>query len=202
MTDSLTCLQTRPQLPLFVGRDLEDSLAERVERHLAGCAACRLELDHLTRSRARIQGLAGDVGTLGESLWPSIRSELVREGLVRDGRTAAVRGRPADPARRELRPVWQRPALRWTAALAAAAAIAALFFRPHDAPAPAGAPIAAPDFAPAPDAQLAGNTLRKAQPGETPMILEAQPLDMPLERFRRAQTNNPDQLWLVSDEVR
>ncbi len=108
----MSCRRFRKSIPLFVGGELPAAKAEKVERHLAACPACRAEAEEIERARAAVREMAG-AGTAGDftpAEWRTMIREITRE--PGGGRTREVAFR--------LRPV--------LAAAAGALVIAGLFF--------------------------------------------------------------------------
>ncbi len=126
------CAPIEACLPLLVGGELEQPLAEQVEAHVARCARCnsslmalKAALSHLAAERARVDPTV--------DLWPDLQRELVASGrivagpLVRSPESAGGEWGSTKPAK--LRPAGAAASrtsswLRRTALLAAAAGIA------------------------------------------------------------------------------
>ncbi|HUR29408.1 MAG TPA: zf-HC2 domain-containing protein [Planctomycetota bacterium] len=86
------CPKVRQHLVLFAGRDLEEPLCTQVEQHLAGCAACRAELDLLLDARRRI-GVFGAQNARGldaVDLWPEVSAAVRREREAARSEVAAL----------------------------------------------------------------------------------------------------------------
>jgi anti-sigma factor RsiW len=122
MSDDTTPSMSHPEelLATYVGGSLEPSEREAVEGHLAVCDACRREVEYATAARAALvalpelepPGLAeGGLAALGVGVGPAQPADLAER---RAGRAAG-----APPER------WHR--LAWSAGLAAAAVVAAVF---------------------------------------------------------------------------
>jgi hypothetical protein len=122
MSDDATTPMTHPEelLATYVGGSLEPSDREAVEAHLAVCETCRQEMEYATAARAALvalpelqaPGLAeGGLAALGVGVSPAQPADLAER---RAGRIAR------EPAER-----WHR--LAWSAGLAAAAVVAAVF---------------------------------------------------------------------------
>lgn len=75
------CPKVRQHLVLFAGRDLEEPLCAQVEQHLAGCAACRAELEATLAARERIGvfGAHNERGLDSVDLWPAVRASVQSE---------------------------------------------------------------------------------------------------------------------------
>lgn len=128
------CAPIEACLPLLVGGELEQPLAEQVEAHVARCTRCssslsalKAALSHLAAERERVDPTV--------DLWPNLQRELVASGriiadpLLRSSDSAGGEWGDTEPAK--LRPagaVASRNSswLRRAALLAAAAGIAVL----------------------------------------------------------------------------
>src|SRR5277367_5448234 len=71
---------------------MEGELPPEASSHLAGCARCRALVEDLGAISAAAPSLAALDPAPSERLWISLRSDLIKEGLIRDVR-------PAWPAR-------------------------------------------------------------------------------------------------------
>lgn len=174
----------------------------QVQRHLAGCQRCRLEVELAARARAALRALPqleapGLADRALETLRQRARAQgapLPEPGTVPAPAPVAARWRPgrAEPRRRPTRPGWRRlhPArLAWGVGVAAAAALLALVVRlgpltapPAQVPAPGGP--ATPAQAAAPTTYdraalraladtLAGAEGPSATPAEAPLAEQA-----------------------------
>ena len=129
----MTCEQVREQLDDYIDGELGEAEFQEVELHLAECAGCRQEERAVRAVVALAAGLPRHLEPTGD-LWPGIADEIARRR-----RFTLVQS------------VVARPAVRWAAGLAAAAAVvAALWFVPRGTP-PAPQ-VAGP--APTPDATV------------------------------------------------
>lgn len=151
------CSEIRSLLGAAVYNDLDEAERERLERHLASCAACRRERDELGRA-------AGLVGKGEEDLTSSEQDRLLA-GIAR--RTAPVRSRRF---RRSYAPrrSWG-PALAASAALAAAVLLAVFSFDRTESAPPEVAQEPAPEPAPAPIPPAAPVPSQASRPDPGPM---------------------------------
>jgi hypothetical protein len=110
----MTCERVKERLDDYLDGELGEAEFQEVELHVASCAACREE----ERALRAVVSLAAALPRRQEpprDLWPEIAVEIARRR-----RFAVVRS------------VAARPAARWTAGLAAAAAVAvAVWFVPR-----------------------------------------------------------------------
>jgi hypothetical protein len=117
----MSCQEINGRLDDYVDGSLSPDERGRVEEHLAGCAACREELEALRGLLDSAAGLAREIEP-GHDLWPSIEGRLAR----------------AEPA--VARGGWRSQA--WVGLAAAAALVAAVTIqvsRQADSPETAGA---------------------------------------------------------------
>ena len=75
------CRWILDRLPLFVGGDLTVDETRRVERHLIGCAPCRLRRQSLRQSLDLLHLHAGQgdealTAATSESLWPALSAQI------------------------------------------------------------------------------------------------------------------------------
>lgn len=165
-----SCNDVRAHLPLHVGGDLEDPLAEAVRAHVAGCAPCGRALTAARRSREALL-IARVEAPEGLDVWPA-----VAEALALEGRIAAAPRRPRASAAGA---PWRRWAAVAGGALAAGVlGLVALGPGSGTAPTPEPGPIravgleplvysqGAQDTARGPDAALVPVGLRRAGDGE------------------------------------
>ncbi len=162
MTD---CAETRQNLHLFVGGELEPSQASSAKRHLSLCAPCRTALGETTRARELYLRAAVDADAEELDLWPGIRSRLVSEGRLvgatlrdsgqgaraaSDRRSAANREAQSSSGARIVQVSSSRVGRRlvWAGLAAAAAALwlfALPFLRAEPRFVPVTTPIATPE---------------------------------------------------------
>ncbi|MDF1800071.1 MAG: zf-HC2 domain-containing protein [Planctomycetota bacterium] len=84
MDPRTTCTEVEGLLPLFIGGDLEGDDIALVAVHVEGCERCAEALEGVRRARQELRaGLQMAVEGREPQLWPAIRSELHREGLLR-----------------------------------------------------------------------------------------------------------------------
>lgn len=204
---NLACTSARPHLALHAGGDLEPALAEQVEAHLVGCAACRAELVRAQLGRQRIAMLAQSSldGLESVDLWPALRQRLISER-----ERASERREPVAEERDSVHAASRRVGSRlrrvgWLALPLAAAAALLLMFNRGEAPliVPAGSPPSA-----LPAAALAANSgvdmqapqptpqgLRRAAPGDERLRDSARPMDPPSSGLlRRGDPGSPNAL--------
>ena len=93
MDPRTNCTEVEGLLPLFVGGDLESDDLALVAVHVEGCERCAEGLRGVRRARQELRaGLQMAVEGREPQLWPAIRSELHREGLLRaPGEPASLR---------------------------------------------------------------------------------------------------------------
>jgi anti-sigma factor RsiW len=117
--DTNHCAEFRERLSLYVGGDLADAELDAIGLHLADCESCAAEAAAASRARNTfVDGLStwrSEVG--GADLWPSIREQMLAEGLL-EGRAPRLVADPSGPA-----PSWRLRLLRPAKLVAAAAAI-------------------------------------------------------------------------------
>lgn len=78
------CTEVEGLLPLFVGGDLEHEDNTNVGQHIEECAGCALLFKRAELARRELRrGLSELVDGREPQLWPAIREELAREGLLR-----------------------------------------------------------------------------------------------------------------------
>mgnify|MGYP000220804034 CR=1 FL=1 len=78
-----TCTDIEGLLPLFVGGDLDGDDLARVAGHVAGCERCGAGLEAAREARHELRrGLRAGVQDREPELWPAIRAELAKEGLL------------------------------------------------------------------------------------------------------------------------
>ncbi len=75
------CRWVLDRLPLFAGGDLTVDESRRVERHLIGCASCRLRRQGLRQTLDllhlhAVQDNETRVGPAGESIWPALSAQI------------------------------------------------------------------------------------------------------------------------------
>jgi anti-sigma factor RsiW len=135
----MSCRETRPLLPLFVDGELDARQMRSVALHSTRCEPCETEL----RQIERLQDLVAD--------HVRSRAEEIDVNLVWAGIVPRI-GNGAPPWRMRLRDWWETAGARWLvpaplyAALAAAVALAALWWRPVAmGPAPQLAAVSAVD---------------------------------------------------------
>ena len=78
--DPMNCKQAQAGIALWVGRDLEPRVWERVRRHLSGCDACSeywLEMQESHSVLQQVNGLPGRQPR--EPLWPTVRQQIARQ---------------------------------------------------------------------------------------------------------------------------
>jgi hypothetical protein len=172
----MSCAEARFHLHLYVGGDLESSLAETVDAHVAACADCTRALEPMRAARGRLLALRED-GETPVDLWPRIRAGLSERRPA---------GSEVAAPRRSAAAAW------WLAGLAAAAAALYFFAFGPGAQVPSSGvreqapPVATvPDAAPAPQEQLASTDgdqlrgLRRVMPGDERLRDHAQPFVPP-----------------------
>lgn len=123
------CNDVLPQLPLFVGGDLEAHLEAGVRDHLgldddeslSGCAPCREVLESLAASRSAILELPALSPAPRIDVWPGVLAALDADGRL------ARRSLPAAPAGGERAPRARLRLVSWRPAAAAAAVLLAAF---------------------------------------------------------------------------
>ena len=123
-----SCDDVLEMLPLHVGGDLEPASGQAVARHVEHCSSCRVALARAASARdALVSGLGLEVQGGGPALWPSIRAELVRDGVLAEHPGSG----------RVLAGPWRRVAAGLAAAAAIAVFVAPRFLANDDARTPA-----------------------------------------------------------------
>ncbi len=123
----ITCREVEAQVPLHVGGDLEAGLQAVVTRHVASCGECRALWKRAVHAREALL-VAAESPVDVPALWPGVRAELERCGILAGGSTisppavAMAAGRDHAPAAARTVPVW----VRWGGLAAAACAVFAL----------------------------------------------------------------------------
>jgi anti-sigma factor RsiW len=114
-SNTAACSRTDNDLSLFVGGELDPAARRELHRHLETCAESRRRA-HAARAAhvARVQVLNAHDGR-GPDLWPALRAELAREGLLAPPATGTT---PAP-----IPPTASRRFASWTRAAAAAALV-------------------------------------------------------------------------------
>ncbi|MHC4379079.1 MAG: zf-HC2 domain-containing protein [Planctomycetota bacterium] len=141
MTDvhPIDCDAFGDKLPLFVGGDLDADVLASCDTHLAQCAPCRGALERAQRARQTYfevshAAVAQDLEELQLDLWPAVRDELRREGVLQTAPNAQplALGLPAagDVEAQAPQAVGSRFALLRGGVLAAAAAVLAVVMWP------------------------------------------------------------------------
>lgn len=198
------CPKIRQHLALYAGRDLEQPLCVEVERHLAECESCRVELAQAAAARARIAVLGAETARAVESieLWPALGERWVSERA--NAKPAAALSAPRAAPRRIWIPV----------SLAAAAALMIALNWSSEPEAPVAPPIShvvdpsvpIEDVATnAPGADVLGPDalqpdvlknvgLRRAAPGEERLRDSSAPFGMPRSLLRRGSQDTPNSL--------
>lgn len=141
MTDvhPIDCDAFGDKLPLFVGGDLDADVLADCDAHLSRCAACRGALERAHRARQTYfevshAAAARDLEELQLDLWPAVRDELRREGVLQGATSAQplALGLPASEEAQasEPQPARSRFALLQGGLLTAAAAVLAVVVWP------------------------------------------------------------------------
>jgi hypothetical protein len=197
------CPKIRQHLALYAGRDLEEPLCVEVERHLAECESCRIELARAGQARERIAvlGVQTARGVEAIDLWPALGERWASE------KSAATRAPSRTPRRS------RRILIPLALAAAAALVIAQLWnSEPASQAVPPISHVADPIVVPvedvaqhAPGAQraldepgtddLQSGGLRRAAPGEERLRDSSAPFGLPLAPWlRRAAQDTPNSL--------
>jgi anti-sigma factor RsiW len=94
--EATTCTAIEPNLPLYVGGDLDPSALDEVRAHLSVCAACRGRALAAREARRVLRSglLRGAQGAESADLWPAISAALSRPAAP-----AALAGRQRPFAR-------------------------------------------------------------------------------------------------------
>lgn len=136
----MSCEPTRERLSAYLDGDVSAAARAEIDRHLAGCAACRGELESLRDLIDRARALRRDIEP-ERDLWPEI------QGRLEPRRGGALRS-----------PWWRAaPAIRLAAAAVLVAALALLVAERPEAPAgvPRSAAPAAEELEAGPRSELA-----------------------------------------------
>jgi Putative zinc-finger len=102
----MNCKQVQELLPLYVGRDLEESCAQMVTAHVQSCAQCAGSADEYRETRQLLQQFAPP--PFSEAIYAGIRHRVL--GDIERGATA--------PGLSRLLESLFRPRLRWAVATA------------------------------------------------------------------------------------
>lgn len=187
------CSKVRQHLVLFAGRDLEEPLCAQVEQHLAGCAACRVELELSLAAQRRIAvfGAQNARGLDAVDLWPAVRASVRSERETARTEVAALAS--SGLALRASKP--RAASRRWLPlSLAAAAALAialGFLYEPQpEVPEVIGPPVAGtPHVLPAPDVATNGGV--RVEPVSSGSLRRAGPDDERLRDFSAPFTLQP-----------
>ena len=109
------CFLIRRRLSRYLDGELSDRKAVRVERHLAGCAACQAELDAYHRTVRFVGGSRTEAPPAGS--WDRLEARLEEDGVPGFG------AHGPSPAGGTSSPTGLQPGSSWRAAVAAAAVI-------------------------------------------------------------------------------